>query len=69
MRKRLDWECFSFSFPKSKSAESLEAPRAKRVKWAKSLKCLKTNLESRGVLCGSYRLVVVHTVNCTEMAH
>ena len=46
-----------------------EAPRAERVKWCESLKCLKTNLESQGVFCYSYRLVVLFTVNCTEMAH
>ena len=32
-------------------------------------KCPKTNLESRGVLCEAYRLVVLCTVNCTEMAY
>ena len=46
-----------------------EAPRAKRVEWALSLKCLKTNLESQGALCISYRFILLCTVYCTEMAH
>ena len=29
----------------------------------------ENQLESQGVLCDSYRLVVLFTVNCTEMAH
>ena len=50
----------------------IEAPRAETGVWIlffPEKKCPKTNLESQGVLCGGYTLVVKNDVKSTVIAH
>ena len=58
-----------FVYKNGRHLNVYDASRSKISRSAHGEKCPKTNLESQGVLCKAYTLIVVYIVYCEQMAH